>query len=523
MACPADAVATDHVGTCTINNVTGTCISGQCTPTAIVPNLAAWGLNGYGELGTGSTSSYVFTPTTINAPKGIVSVTGGDNFGVGLDSNGSVWTWGRNLQGQLGDATFIGTVRTAPTVLNFFGQWMTAVAGGTRHALGLTAWGDVYAWGDNQAGQLGSAGGNTLGTDPRLVTGISNVIALAAGGSHSVALTASGEVWCWGAGGAGRLGNGGTSNSTAPVKSSMPVLARAVAAGSSFTMALGVDGNVYAWGEGTLNELGISGGANVLVPTRIPSLGSIRAIAAGGTHGMALHADGTVYAWGRNYEGEVGIGFTSEAGAGPARVQMAVNTPLTNVVSITMGSIQGAAVRDDGTVWTWGSNTYGALGDSSRVTIPGDNASPGNRAAQVPNLGNVIAISTVSNQVFAVQAFRNVYTWGNNNLGRLGTTKSPIELPLSARPVPVGSNLPPTKAISASCSHTLAVFPESAGGWYTLLLRASTGGVYGAGDGEFGALGDDVTTRSNGWVQVLNIQGASAIAAGKDFGMALTP
>jgi alpha-tubulin suppressor-like RCC1 family protein len=496
--CPPDVGVS--VGTCTTtDSQTGTCSAGTCVPTAISPNLVAWGFNAHGELGTGTTGSFIGTPTTIGAPKGIVSVAGGMLFTVALDSTGAVWTWGSNGKGQLGDAAFTGTVRAAPTMLNFFGNLATSVAAGSQHGLVLTSYGAVYAFGDNQLGELGtgSLGGSTLGADPSQVVNLSNVIAVAAGDTHSIALTASGEVWCWGAGTSGQLGNGGSSSSGTPVKASMPVRAIAIAAGSSFTMALGVDGNVYAWGPPTLDELGTPGTTNVLVPTRVSGIASIRAIAAGGTHGFALHADGTVYAWGRNFDGELGRGFVSENGSGPARVQMAPNTPLTNVISISSGARHGAAVRDDGTVWTWGSNESGELGDPSRVTIPDDNTSPGNRAAKVPNLTNVRTISSKGYQLFAVQAFRHVYDWGNNNLGRLGNPSNTSAF--SSVPVPV-TGLPATKAISASCSHALAL--------------AADGNVWGWGDNVWGQLGSAVTQTSTATPTALGLSNVVAIAAG---------
>lgn len=187
------------------------------------------------------------------------------------------------------------------------GNSLTASA----HSLVLSD-GTAWAWGTNQDGQLGD-GATTDSATPLAVSGLHDVIAVASGGSHSLAVTADGKVWSWGANGSGQLGTGNNADSAVPVE--VPGLGgiTAVAAGGYHSLALGGDGTVWAWGENSSGQLGDGTTVNRNAPVQVKSLTDIVAVAAGKVHSMALARDGTVWAWGGNYDGQLGDGTVDNA------------------------------------------------------------------------------------------------------------------------------------------------------------------------------------------------------------------
>jgi alpha-tubulin suppressor-like RCC1 family protein len=181
----------------------------------------AWGYNGYGQLGDGTTSSRSL-PVPVSGLSGVTAIAAGNNgyittHSLALKSDGTVWAWGYNNYGQLGDNST--TARNSPTqVLSAVGQpftSVTAIAAGGGHSLALKADGTAWAWGYNYYGQLGD-GSTTARGLPVQLPGLTGVTAIAAGDNHSLAASTDGTEWAWGSGGHGRLGNGLSTNASAP-------------------------------------------------------------------------------------------------------------------------------------------------------------------------------------------------------------------------------------------------------------------------------------------------------------------
>jgi hypothetical protein len=197
------------------------------------------------------------------------------------------------------------------------------IAAGYDHSLALRSDGSVpvtvWAWGDNYEGQLGN--GTTTGSSvPIEVQGLTNAIAIAAGATHSLAVKSDGTVWAWGDNGDGQLGNGTTTNSTVPVEVQGLTNAIAIAGGTDFSLALKNDGTVWAWGSVSHSELSNGTTTGSSVPVQVQGLKTAIAIAAGHSYSLALRSDGTVWAWGDNYEGELGNGTTTGSSV-PVQVQ----------------------------------------------------------------------------------------------------------------------------------------------------------------------------------------------------------
>ena len=308
----------------------------------------------------------------------------------GTRAQGRASAWGFNYNGQLGNGTYSTIPRygiyTAGTVS---GLVATAIAGGYNYSLALKGGGTVWSWGGNPYGELGD-GTNTTSDTPVKVSGLSGVTAVAGGYFHSLALKSDGTVWAWGYNSFGELGNGTYRNSNKPVQVSGLSGVMAIAGGGFHSLALKSDGTVWAWGNNGESELGngtyttippygIAKPVQVLGPGGEGYLTGVTAIAAGGDHSLALKSDGTVWAWGNNGEGELGNGRNTTSNT-PVQVNW-----LSGVTAVAGGALHSLALTTDGTVWAWGYNSFGELGNETY----GDSNTP----VQVSELNGVTAIA----------------------------------------------------------------------------------------------------------------------------------
>ncbi|WP_216673601.1 RCC1 domain-containing protein [Pyxidicoccus fallax] len=319
-------------------------------------------------------------------------------------ADGSLWTWGDNASGKLGDGT--ATDRTAPGLVTAL-PGVKAVAAGASHSLALRAVdGTLWVWGANASGQLG-LGTTASSPTPIQVVSLPSVRSVAGGGSFSVAVLADGTVRTWGVNTNGQLGVGTTTSSTSPVQPTV-TSAHSAAAGISHALVLHTNGTVSAWGLNTSGQLGDGTTTQRTSPVSVPSLTGVVAVAAAinGNHSLALKSDGTVWAWGANGSGQLGDGSTTNRST-PVQV-----SGLTGVVAISAGTTHSAALKSDGTVWTWGLNTSGQLGDGTFTRRL--------NAVQVPGLSNVVALAAGGTHTAVVLADGTARAWGSNGSGQLG-------------------------------------------------------------------------------------------------------
>jgi len=318
--------------------------------------LWAWGNNGSGALGDG-TNNQRSTPVQVSDLTNVIAIAAGFNHTLGIQDDGTVWTWGYNYYGQLGDGTT--TSRTTPVQVSNLIK-VIAIGAGPYHTLGIKDDGTVWTWGYNADGQLGD-GTTTNRTTPVQVSNLTDVTAIAAGYSHTIALKTDGTVWAWGRNNNGQIGDGTYTNRPTPVQVPDLTNVTAIAAGYYHTLALKDDGSVWAWGYNGYGELGDGTNSSRRTPVQVSDLTNVIAIAAGDFRTLALRADGTLWAWGRNNYGQLGDGSTTNR---PTPVQV---SDLTNVIAIAAGYYHSLALKDDGTVLAWGKNDYGQLGDGTYI------------------------------------------------------------------------------------------------------------------------------------------------------------
>ena len=291
--------------------------------TTVSGTVSAWGGNGVGDLGNGTLTNSN-TPVEVSGLSGVTAIAAGEEHSLALKSDGTVWAWGDNGTGELGANTHGSSFSNTPLqVLGPGGvgdlTGVTAIAGGDLWSLALKSDGTVWAWGWNASGQLGN-GTNTTSNTPVQVLGLSGVTAIAAGVRHSLALKSDGTIWAWGANYSGQLGNGTHTNSNTPLQvSGLSGVTAVAGANANNTYALKTDGTVWAWGDNFFGELGngtftaSNTPAQVLGTGGVGYLSGVTAIASGSFLGLALRSDGTVWAWGYNGDGRLGNGTNTNS------------------------------------------------------------------------------------------------------------------------------------------------------------------------------------------------------------------
>jgi alpha-tubulin suppressor-like RCC1 family protein len=388
-------------------------------------------------------------------------------------------------------------VRAAAGIVLAFGVTAGAAAVASpaqaQPALQLPPRSAAVSWGDNENGELGN-GSTTASATYAGVSGLSSGVAqVSAGFDNSMALTTAGTVWTWGD--AVALGTGSTADSAVPVQ--VPGLAGitqiAAGPGFGFDLALRSDGTVWGWGLNILGQLGDGNTALARTPVQVTGLTGVTQIAAGDGFSLALRSDGTVWAWGWNRNGVLGDG-TPTASASDVPVQV---PGLSNVIQIAAGYTSAMAVRVQArrgsvvrTVWTWGANSFGELGDGTTT----DSATP----VEVfgINVPAVTAISAGRGFSMVLGSDGSVWGWGLNSDGELGNGTTASEL----RPAEILDGA--VTGISAGYSHALA------------LLRG--GSVLAWGTGLFGT-----GTSSLNPEVVPSLAGVTQVSAGNDYSLAV--
>jgi alpha-tubulin suppressor-like RCC1 family protein len=283
----------------------------------------------------------------VNGLTGVMTqVAAGEGFSLALRSNGTVWAWGRNDRGQLGRGT-ISSGELVPARVAVLNR-ITKISAGRDFALALRSDGIVFAWGADRFGQLGNgAPSYSPVSAPVKVAGLAQVTGISAGSDSALATEASGisaitSVWAWGNNDDGQLGDGTTTvHPTLERVTGLPVSIAGITVGAQFAAVLGTDGSVWSWGSNALGQLNIAPPGSVVTrPVQVIAAGSrITQISAGAVHMLALRSDGTVLGWGNNQFGELGDGSPALV-SGPVQV-----TNLAGATQVAAGQLCSFAVH----------------------------------------------------------------------------------------------------------------------------------------------------------------------------------
>lgn len=342
--------------------------------------ILCWGRNLEGQLGDGTIIARASPVTVLSDGTNHRVVAAGLHFTCAVAVAGGVTCWGNNVNGQVGDGMQCGPTCTTPVVTTGLTNGVTNITAGLLHACALTVNGAIKCWGRNFEGQLGDGTNGNLRTTPVDVSGFSDgAIAVAAGDTHTCAVTTAGGVRCWGRNAHGQLGDGTTTSR--PVPTDVPGLAdvTAIAAGVAHTCALTAAGSVTCWGLNEDGQLGDASTASSAVPVDVVGLGSdVAAIAAGFWHTCAVMMTGGLQCWGGNSLGHLGDGTTTNRSTPVDVVGLS-----SGVITVSAGESHTCALTVAAGVTCWGWNVDGQLGDGTNTssTIPVDVSGIGPKAA----------------------------------------------------------------------------------------------------------------------------------------------
>ena len=458
------------VSTFTDGSATAVSITTGNSHTCALLNTGAvncWGSNGFGQLGNGNTTASS-APVAVGAftvgSATAVSITAGNSHTCALLNTGAVNCWGWNGFGQLGNGNT--TSSSAPVAVAAFTGGVTAVSitAGDSHTCAVLNTGAVNCWGYNFNGRLGN--GNTNNSSaPVAVDPFADVsataVSITAGNSHTCAVLNTGAVNCWGNNDDGRLGNNGNISSSAPVAVNAftdGATAVSITAGGSLTCALLNTGAVNCWGNNFYGQLGNGNTTDRLVPVAVAAFTDVSAtavsITAGYRHTCALLNTGAVNCWGHNSNGRLGNGNTTDS-----LVPVAVST-FTDVsataVSITAGYRHTCAVLNTGAVNCWGRNHKGQLGNNSTT-----NSSVPVTVNAFTDGATAVSITAGESHTCALLNTGAVNCWGSNGVGELGNnTTTDSSVPVAVSTFTDGSTT--AVSITAGESHTCALLNTGA-------------------------------------------------------------
>jgi len=331
--------------------------------------LWSWGTNLYGELGLGYVTQFggINTPTQIGSDSDWQYITTKGRHTLALKTNGTLWTWGSGTSGELGNGQL--NEEWSPIQIGTDTDWQS-FALGTSHCLALKTNGTIWVWGSNSSGQLGIGSTPNYLAIPTQLGTATNWQSIGAGGNHSLAIKTDGTLWVWGTNGWGQLGLGNYTTKYTPTKLGTATNWEKIVGLQDCSIAKKIDGTLWGWGRNASAELGDATGTNRLTPVQIGGgTNDWQNIFCGSSFTFAIKTDGTLWGWGSNDYGQLGNGtYTFTPNLLPQQISSD-----TNWLQIDAGWYHSTIIKSDHSLWVSGDNGQGELGlgsfTPSRVNV----------------------------------------------------------------------------------------------------------------------------------------------------------
>lgn len=445
--------------------------------------LWAWGSNTNGRLGDGTTSTRR-APVQIGAATNWRQVSAGTEHSVGTRTDGTLWAWGRNNNGQIGQGNTTTVEYTSPTQIGADNDWAWVVSG-ANHCVAVKTTGTLWAWGLNSSGQLGD-GSTTLRSAPVQVGTVTTWSQLGhqlhAGGDSTLAIRTNGTLWAWGSNSNGQLGDGSTTNRNAPVQIGTVTTWSRITGTTISSIGLRTNGTLWTWGANGSGQLGDGTLTERNSPAQLGTTTTWQAMSGGASHFLARQSDGSLWSWGLNSSGQLGQGRANLAtGNTPQRVGTASNWS-----EMVGGANFSLATTTDGGLRGWGSNNSSQLGYLPRLPLP-----------LYPQLGPVTAAAAGgSNHSAFILVDGSLWTFGSNSSGQLGLGAT------SSLPQPV-----PQQVAAGQTWRSVSL-----GNTFTMAIR-SDDSLWAAGLNSSGQLGDGSLTNSADLIRIGSDDDWAVVAA----------
>lgn len=433
----------------------------------------SWGYNNHGQLGDESVDPSSVPIKELNEDEDWIAVSSAEEFTVGLKADGTIWSWGYNGFGQLGKGDFVDSFE--PVQESTASKDWAYVKATKSSVFAIKTDGTLWSWGGNNYGKLGQ--GSSVPVENPTQVGIDDDwIAVEGGSNHTVGLKSDGTVWCAGYNNSGQLGNSSNTNSSTFVQETTYSLSwKAIGAGEDVSFGIREDGTLWSWGNNANAQLGVGDTDNRNSPTQEITGGTDWVdVDSSYSHTLAMNSDGNIFGWGAHTYGVLNLG---------ADVLDSQNTsPLRNYIyqlsSYSNGEFHSSIINSSGELWSWGVNTDGGLGDGSTT---------GKSIPVKENTSSTDWTKVVSGRLFtvAIQSDGTLWAWGENVQGQLGDGSTS------------DSNVP-IKVNSDTDWKDVAV-----GDYHTLALKAD-GTLYAWGKNDDGQLGDNTTTKKTSPVAILS-------------------
>ncbi len=313
-----------------------------------------WGSNSVGEAGFEASDEQILYPAKVDLIGEVVDIEAGSLHTCALIDDGSVWCWGENSNGQLGNGTFSNS--DGPTRVDTEVRFTTISAGGS--SCGIDTSSEVWCW-----GHVSSEEGWDYSSKPQKVQDLSGVTKLSVGGSHVCAVNDENGLFCWGANNQGQLGNGSRDGDGAPIPVPIQSNVAQVSAGGDYTCVVLMDKRAGCWGVNSSFQLGNGNRKPVVSLTVNKLLGPSQVVSAGNLGSCSLKVTKRLWCWGKNESGQAGIGRTSPALiARPSQVITKIKFQ-----AVERGNYHTCAISLTGKLFCWGNNYYGSVGDGTTV------------------------------------------------------------------------------------------------------------------------------------------------------------
>lgn len=366
------------------------------------------------------------------------SVSSGVSHSIAIKNDGTLWAWGWNQDGQLGDNTNVS--KSIPVQIGSDNNWKD-VACGAGHSVALKINGTLWAWGYNLQGQLGD--NSIINKNFPVQIGVGNIWkSISCGNSHTIAIKTDSSLWAWGFNNGGQLGDGTTLQRNVPTQVGTEINWKSISAGRVHSNAIRLDGTLWSWGYNIFGQIGDGTTINKTIPTQIGISNDWKNISAGDYHSVAIKLDGTIWSWGYNEYGQLGTGTYTNSSV-PIQVGSDNNWQFSN---IKYDSNSSYAIKTNGSLWSWGANYSGQLGDGTFIVklVP---SQIGNNYDWLKILGGDFSS--------AIKINGSLWTWGSNGLGGgLGDGNTIISN------IPITISCPTSLNLNNITNSSLKIFPN---------------------------------------------------------------